>query len=80
MPSQRSPSIPRTKAELERLVAWMEDNQLILRGKQIVCYRKIKKQGFSDINDEMNISQLKRSRNMGDKTKHYKKFGGSVYP
>ena len=52
MPSQRGPLIPWTKAEIERLVAWMENNQLLLREKQMVWSSKIKGQEVSDINDE----------------------------
>ncbi|KAF8430084.1 hypothetical protein EV426DRAFT_579674 [Tirmania nivea] len=65
MPSQHSGSW--SKSESERLVAWMEENQEELRGKQITWHKLVKGQVFS--NDEHitvkritdKVTNLKRS-------------------
>jgi len=44
MPSQHSG--PWSKSESERLVAWMEENQEELRGKQITWHKLVKEQVF----------------------------------
>ncbi|KAF8425569.1 hypothetical protein EV426DRAFT_716101 [Tirmania nivea] len=48
MPSQHSGTW--SKSQSERLVAWMEENQEELRGKQIKWHKLVKEQVFS--NDE----------------------------
>ncbi|KAF8416864.1 hypothetical protein EV426DRAFT_721555 [Tirmania nivea] len=39
---------PWTQEEVEQLIAWMEDNQEQLRGKQIAWYKEVKEQIFGD--------------------------------
>ncbi|KAF8461924.1 hypothetical protein BDZ91DRAFT_736061 [Kalaharituber pfeilii] len=47
MSSQRSQLTMWRKDEFERLVAWMEDNQEAIRGKQITWYKQVKEQVFA---------------------------------
>ena len=49
--SQRS-NQPWTKDEMERLVAWMEENPQDLKGKQIAWHKDVKDQVFSEPGDE----------------------------
>ena len=51
MSSQRN-IIPLTRDKLEQIVAWIEDNQELLRGKQTAWHKDIKDQVFA--NDDQN--------------------------
>ena len=50
MSSQRSLIVPWTRDELGQMVAWMEDNQELLRGKQAAWHKDIKAQVFGNDN------------------------------
>ena len=60
---------PWTREEVERLVAWVEDNQDKLRGKQITWYKEVKEEAFVD---DGNITVKKISEKVGNMKRVWK--------
>ncbi|KAF8416376.1 hypothetical protein EV426DRAFT_721831 [Tirmania nivea] len=49
---------PWDKSDVERLVAWIEDNQEKLRGKQLAWHKNVKEEIFKD-DDDMTIKRIR---------------------
>ena len=48
---------PWTKEEIERLLAWMEDNQESLKGKQIPWHKDVKEEVFAT-DDHITVKKI----------------------
>ena len=75
MPSERTPrSRNWIKDDIERLVHWMEENQIKLRGKQSVWHKDVKEQVFGQ-NGDITVKRIgEKVQNMKNACRNARKL------